>query len=241
MYSKKEIDDRTFRYLQVLYRELRQKLKHKLYSERGICSFLDSKKSCEAVGEIINEEMERDLPYNPSRKLGINTDFFMNFSSIGKGEKPKQTPRISSLEKLVSFLGYKNWDTFKSEIDKRLQLGINHQQDELLLPEFKTCSKYSFFDPNEIIVDNLVEGQEVTIGWYDSYYVRAIYEGEYKFKIIDASDTVNRKPNDIFYAEGFEIVYMWHCIEINGELVSGYPRLPYIRIIPPSKNRNKDI
>lgn len=48
MYSKKEIDDRTFRYLQVLYRELRQKLKHKLYSERGICGFLDSKKSCEA-------------------------------------------------------------------------------------------------------------------------------------------------------------------------------------------------
>lgn len=233
MNYKKEIDDKMFQYLYVLYRELKHRLEGEL-KKQGIYDFLSSNNSWIAVSEIINKEMKNHQKENPDFNCNSGADFFKNLSSLKDKKKPAKRPHNKNLETLVIFLGYRNWEVFKSEVDTRLQID-SKIQNGITYIEPQT----SLFDPDDINVEKLQPKEVITIGWYNEHYIRAIYKGAYKFEIIDVSDTINKKEGDTFFAKRFGIYYPWHCKTIkdekgNEKTVSGFLRFPYIEIYAPT-------
>lgn len=235
MNTKKVIGNKSLRYLYVIYRELKHKLEDRL-DENNAKDFLQTSASCRAVSELINRDFKAAQKSNPDFKCELGEDFFKNLAPLEHKEIPKKTPRDGNLEILVKYLGYRNWNVFKAEIDKRFQTDLN--PNDTLINEMN--AQTSLFDPYELNVRKMKPGEEVTIGWYDDYYVRARYRGCYEFQVIDASDTVNRKEGETFFAKGFRIHYIMHIKEVtdkdgNKSFVSGFPRLPYISIIKPTE------
>lgn len=211
----REIDEKLFRYLRIIYKELEHKLE-KVLKEEKIHGGLTTRSSWEKAAETINEAQNSKL----------EADFFANLLPLNKNEKPSKKPNDSNLDILVKFLGYRNLIVFKSEVDDK-------KREKVL------------FDPSEIKVDKLKpvkKGEEkkediITIGWYDEHFIRVIYRGNCLFEVTDVSDTINKKIGDTFYAEKFGINYLWHYAEIETERgkvsISGYPRFPKIEIYSP--------
>lgn len=241
MNTKKDIDNRLFRYLLVMYKELKHKLENRLL-ENGISDFLQSSTSRRAVSEMINDDLGKIQKDNPDFNCEFGEDFFKNLAPLEHKEVPKKTPRDSNLETLVKYLGYRNWNVFKEEVDKRFQTDLT--PNDTLINEIG--AQTSLFDPDDLNVLKMKPGEEVTIGWYDDYYVKARYKGCYEFEVIDVSDSINRKKGETFLAKSFKIHYIMHFKEItdktgNKHVVSGFPRLPYISIIKPTQEEISEL
>lgn len=202
-------------YLHIMHKELEHKLEKRL-EESKIYDGLSTSASWNLAAETINN----------AQNTKIEANFFAILLPLKENQKLIHKFDKSNLDILVKFLGYRDWNFFKLDVEERRR-------------------EKKWFDPDTIKVEKLIpvekgkekEGDIITIGWYDEHFIRVIYRGKSLFEIVDVSDTINKQIGDTFYAEKFGIQYIWHYAEIETEngkkSISGYPRFPKIEIYSP--------
>ena len=89
------------------------------------------------------------------------------------------TPRISTLDILSRFLGYRDFKGFCND-----------------LRESKAYDS-TFFSANFLAVSDLEQGAEVTIGWVPNRLVKLHYHGMFKFEVV-SSENSQLKSGDVF-------------------------------------------
>lgn len=137
--------------------------------------------------------------------------------NLFKDDIPKTKPTNKTLEKLVRLLDgkYKNWDHF---------CHINRL----------TYFKESYYNPFKYKVSEMIEGEEITIGWFPFRYALLKYKGDFLFEVIDSTRDINLKRGEIKEMHGFGISYLYHMNTMEdddkNEFAEGYimsPNLTY--------------
>ncbi|MBQ0127571.1 MAG: hypothetical protein MJY91_08845 [Bacteroidales bacterium] len=114
-------------------------------------------------------------------------------------------PRASTLDILSRYLGFKDFNAFRSDIKKREISGSN------------------FFETSYISVNDLNEGDCVTIGWAPDRLVKLRYQGNFSF-MVESSQNSKLEPGDRFEMTTLMIGYPLFIYRIlrNGEYTQSY-------------------
>lgn len=118
----------------------------------------------------------------------------------------------STLTILSYALGFKDWDDFLKYI-----------------PRFKlTNDDFGLlFNPDEIVVSELKEGDIVTIGWKPIYYIEVKYLGDFVFRVLGGNLDKMKNAKE-FRARKFILDYS-SCANLDSETHrEGYPLFPKI-------------
>ncbi len=78
----------------------------------------------------------------------------------------KTSPSAATRNKLAESLRYDGWEAYKETAQKRIY-------------------REPLFNPEDIKVDKLTEGEIKTIGWYPNRYFKLKYLGNYQFEVIE--------------------------------------------------------
>lgn len=95
----------------------------------------------------------------------------------------KTSPSIATRNKLAEALQYDGWEAYKEAAQKRV-----HSEP--------------LFDPTDIKVDKLIEGEVKTIGWYPNRYCKIKYLGNYQFEVVECKG-MNKSKGEKFTAKRF--------------------------------------
>lgn len=131
--------------------------------------------------------------------------------NLWEKDEPKKMPYKSTLSLIVKSLGgYNDWDHYRTVKELKMQ---EHSLFDIDAPQYK--------------VEKMEIGHEFLIGWYPAHYVKFKYLGNYKFSVLECSDTVRLINGDIKYAIKFGISYTEHYHkDISSKEISGYPLYP---------------
>ncbi len=100
----------------------------------------------------------------------------------------KTSPSAATRNKLAESLKYDGWEAYKEAAQKRIH------SDPL-------------FNPEDIKVDKLKEGEIRTIGWYPNRYVKIKYLGNYQFEVVECKG-MNKSKGEKIIAKRFGLQIM---------------------------------
>lgn len=121
----------------------------------------------------------------------------------------KTSPGAATRNKLAESLGYDGWEAYKEAAQKRI-----HSEP--------------LFDPEDIKVDKLKEGEVRIIGWYPNRYCKIRYLGNYQFEVVECKG-MNKSKGEKITAKRFGVRVMLSINDVYNyttkqyEVQMGYP------------------
>ena len=163
------------------------------------------------------QEVEKEY----GRRIATSTDF--NSLELAIQEKTKEvvsystlkrlwgyvtlspTPRISTLDILARYVGYKDYKHFCKELSKR------------------TTEDSGFITSDFLDVSTLKEGDSIQIGWAPNRLVVLKYLGSFKFEVLESTNS-KLEPGDTFEIASIIVGYPLYIPHIlrNGEYTPSY-------------------